>query len=306
MELRQLKGFIAVATFGNFSEAARRLHLTQPALSRQVKGLETEFEVPLLKRKVNRVELTDEGKIFFEEAQDIIRDLNEVVQRIRARIRTKPLKVGYTAPLAYGLLPVALSRFLEEPGAIHPELLDMPPQNIAAMARSGELDVAILPRDLDREVPSFQWTPWRQIIPWAIMSKKHFLAKQKAISPSELHNLPLHALARSEFPDYGPRLRGMFRPHRVRLNFKHQSAKSVAAIFACLEADTGLAVLAEGAVHILPNTLVARPIRPGIGTIPIMVGTVASNANPWATRLVKHLLKAATEKSEKRNGSTRS
>ncbi len=301
MELRQLKGFIAVATYGNFSEAGRHLHLTQPALSRQVKGLETEMDVPLLARKVNNVELTAEGKIFFEEAQEIVRDLAEVVQRARTRTRCKPLKIGYTQALAYGFLPLALSRFMSEPRAVSPELLDLSPERVAAKACSGELDIAIIPRDLETTVSSFQWTEWRHVTPVAIMSRKHMFAKAKSVSPSQLKDVPLYAFSQEDYPDYVPRLRGMFRRHHIRLRFKDQSARSIAAMFSVLEAEIGLAVLAEGAAQMLPNTLVAKPLVPGIGTISISVGTPLVNPMPSAGRLVQHLIEVSSENA-KRNG----
>ena len=73
MELRHLRYFAAVAAHGSFSRAAGTLHLTQPALSRQVKDLEDELGVPLLVRGTNAVSLTDAGELFYEEARDLLR-----------------------------------------------------------------------------------------------------------------------------------------------------------------------------------------------------------------------------------------
>ena len=228
MELRQLKGFIAVATYKNFSEAGRHLHLTQPALSRQVKGLESELNVRLLNRKANSLELTSEGQILFDEAQEIVRDLDEVIQRLAVRTNSKPLKVGYTQALAYALLPQALSRFMSERGVIAPELLDVSPARVTELALAGQLDIAIVPREVEARVPSFHWTAWRQVSPVAVLSRRHPLAKAKSISPAQLKGVPLHAFSQTEYPDYVPRLRGMFRKHRVNLQFKSQSAQSSA------------------------------------------------------------------------------
>ena len=71
MELRHLRYFVAVAAHGSFNRAAQGLHLTQPALSRQVKDLEEELQVPLLVRGKNLVTLTESGKLFYEEAREV-------------------------------------------------------------------------------------------------------------------------------------------------------------------------------------------------------------------------------------------
>src|SRR5258708_537502 len=70
MELRHLRYFAAVAALGSFSRAANQLHLTQPALSRQVKGLEDEIGVALIVRGQNTISLTSAGEAFYEEAKE--------------------------------------------------------------------------------------------------------------------------------------------------------------------------------------------------------------------------------------------
>src|SRR5258706_1626974 len=81
MELRHLRYFVAVAAHGSFNRAAEILHLTQPALSRQVKDLEEELDVPLLVRGQNTAKLTEAGELFYEEAREVIARADEAVQQ---------------------------------------------------------------------------------------------------------------------------------------------------------------------------------------------------------------------------------
>jgi len=84
MELRHLRYFVAVAEALNFTKAATRLRLAQPALSRQVSDLEDELGVDLLKRTSHGVLLTAEGKLFLEEARAILKRADESVTKVRA------------------------------------------------------------------------------------------------------------------------------------------------------------------------------------------------------------------------------
>ncbi|MBW4616394.1 MAG: LysR family transcriptional regulator [Desmonostoc vinosum HA7617-LM4] len=72
MEFRQLQYFLTVAEELNFSQAARRLNMAQPPLTRQIRQLEQELGVQLFKRNSRRVELTAVGSVFVEEARRIL------------------------------------------------------------------------------------------------------------------------------------------------------------------------------------------------------------------------------------------
>lgn len=83
MELRQLRHFVAIAEEMNFSGAARRVHLTQPALTRSLKALEEQLETRLLDRGPRGASLTREGELFLEYARMILQDCNRAEREIR-------------------------------------------------------------------------------------------------------------------------------------------------------------------------------------------------------------------------------
>ena len=84
MELRHLRYFIAVALEENVSKAALKLHVSQPALSRQVRDLEEEMGITLLERGAKSIKLTEAGRVFLDEASDVLERLELAIQRARA------------------------------------------------------------------------------------------------------------------------------------------------------------------------------------------------------------------------------
>jgi DNA-binding transcriptional LysR family regulator len=289
MELRQLRHFAAVALYGNFSRAAKQLNLTQPALSRQVKNLEDELGVVLLKRRENGVCLTHAGKMFLEEAREILARADQAVRRIHKKSCEKPLRIGYLPAFVAGIMPRALARFKTTVVAPAPELFDLTSQEIVARANTAELDIAILPEELEGNVSHFQWTTFRQLSPVLVMPKQHPLAKIRKISPKTLEDYPVHGLSHLTFPEYAPRLRAMLRPFGVKPVFEDQTADGAQALFHALEAHTGLAVLVEGIANALPGSLTVRPFSPPLPPLTVGVGLAQSPRNEQAEAFIKIL-----------------
>src|SRR5919206_1822130 len=101
MELRHLRSFVAVAEELSFHRAARRVHLSQPSLSRQLAALEAELETRLLERDRRRVELTAAGQLLLGEARAILARTERAAQLVRqAQPLEAVLRVGFT-PLAH-------------------------------------------------------------------------------------------------------------------------------------------------------------------------------------------------------------
>src|SRR6201995_4976615 len=102
MELRHLRYLIAVAETGSLTEAAeRRLHTSQPSLSRQIRDLEDQLCVDLLSRSVRGVELADTRKVFLDHARLALMQVDATVEAARraARPTRKTFDIGFQTGL---------------------------------------------------------------------------------------------------------------------------------------------------------------------------------------------------------------
>src|SRR6185436_13535329 len=97
MELRHLRYFVGVAEAENISRAALRLHVSQPALSRQIRDLEEELGFALLERSAKSVRLTEAGRVFLAEARAVLQRAEDAVKAARAMAEggRGELQVGY-------------------------------------------------------------------------------------------------------------------------------------------------------------------------------------------------------------------
>nr|AGM34767.1 FldR1 [Paraburkholderia fungorum] len=114
MEFRQLKYFIAVAEAGNMAAAAKRLHVSQPPITRQMQALEADLGVVLLERSHRGIELTAAGHAFLEDARRILELAGRSGDRSRAAARgdVGELSVAYFGTPIYRSLPLLLRAFL--------------------------------------------------------------------------------------------------------------------------------------------------------------------------------------------------
>lgn len=143
MELRHLRYFAALGEEGSFARAARRLSITQPALSRQIMDLERELGFPLLVRLPRGVRLSEAGSTFHADASRILDEVAHMVERAKAvdRGEVGVLTIGFNESASVGGV---MTRSLNEFRAARPDVaLDLRPmtsvEQIAAVLRD-ELD----------------------------------------------------------------------------------------------------------------------------------------------------------------------
>lgn len=282
MELRHLRYFAAVAAHGSFSRAANNLNLTQPALSRQVKDLEEELDVPLFVRGKNTVTLTEAGELFYEEARDLLARADQAIQRVRGESRSEILRVGYAPSLTTGIMPGALEKFQGATPRVRIELADISTRGMVELAKAGQLDLVIAPAGFESAVPEFQWSELRRMALVLVMPARHPLAKFKTIAPERLRDLPLVGLGRANFPEYAPRMRAILKPFGITPRLTTLVNDGVSALFVAVEANNAATLLADGVACVMPRSLVTRPFSPALPPVVVTMGLPAVRPNPHA------------------------
>lgn len=116
MELRHLRYFLAVADELHFGRAARKLHIAQPPLSRQIRDLEEELQVSLFRRAHKRVELTEPGRIFQEKARLILQQTEQarMLMSSASRGAAGQISIGFVTSAVYSVIPDILRRYRKQ------------------------------------------------------------------------------------------------------------------------------------------------------------------------------------------------
>jgi DNA-binding transcriptional LysR family regulator len=143
--LRQIQAFLAVADFGNFTRAAARLNMAQPALSLTIRELEAELGIRLFDRTTRRVELTMAGTDFSHSARKLMNDLDLAMRNARDLTERKRgrLVVGAPPLLAAMILPGAIADYKRMFPGIDVRLIDTQTDRIVDKVRSGEADCGV-------------------------------------------------------------------------------------------------------------------------------------------------------------------
>src|ERR1700678_3906587 len=154
MELRHLRYFVAVAEEGSLTVAAeRRLHTTQPSLSRQIRDLEDEVGIPLLTRSARGVELTAAGRVLLDQARLILSHAEAAVEA--ARRAGQPAKPTFSMGFLTGqevdwLPPTSILR--DELPNIEVRIVSKHSPLLGEDLQRGKLDVAFLRREEQPDV----------------------------------------------------------------------------------------------------------------------------------------------------------
>ena len=149
MTLRQISYLLAVAETGSFTAAARRMHVSQPSLSQQIRSLEAELGGPLLERPPKPVKLTTAGRAFLTEARACVTAANRAAESARSamKLQVGELRVSTVLSLATSQLPSVIRRWQVSHPAIAVHLHEHTHRDLASESvLEGESDLAIAPR----------------------------------------------------------------------------------------------------------------------------------------------------------------
>ena len=204
MELRHLRYFVAVADELNFTRAAKKLHLAQPSLTRQIHNLEGELGVRLLDRSKNQVSLTEEGRRFLVDARRLVALSLESVRAVQrfSRGESGQLNLGYLFRFNFDLLPTTLATFYQACPDIAVNLFDMSPaeQLRALEARKIDLGFVGLRPAAGANLSALSWECVAHHKVVVVLPVHHPLAKRAKIKLSELKSLFFVAMSEQTHP----------------------------------------------------------------------------------------------------------
>lgn len=146
MDVRQLRFFMEIARTGNFTRAAERLRIAQPAVSVAIKRLEDELELILFNRRDKRVTLTAEGEIFLEHARGILEGLKaaELEMGDLRGLNKGEVRIGIPPMLSAYFFPAILRDFKKRYPNLNLSVYGDGAWRIQQMISQGELDMGVI------------------------------------------------------------------------------------------------------------------------------------------------------------------
>jgi DNA-binding transcriptional LysR family regulator len=269
--LRDLRYFVAVAEELHFGRAAERLHLSQPALSKQIRGLEATLRAQLFRRDRRQVELTAAGAALYAVAGDLLRDWDEGVAVVAdaAASESRVLRVGTLTSIGRALYPAILEHFAKRQPGWQVELRSFGWGDATAGLRDQATDAAFvwLPVD-DPLIESEVLAVERRFV---ALSVAHLLAGRSSVGFGEIADEPITAL---------PASAGSAREFWLAAESRGGLAPRVAAevssadeVFEIVSSGAAITLLAEGNAAIYA--------RPGIACVPVSDLAPARFAIAW-------------------------
>lgn len=183
MEIRQLRAFVAIAESGTFTAGAQRVHVTQAAISMQIRQLETEIGAKVFVRAPRHVILTEAGEHLLRRARQMLREHDAAIDEIAelAGAERGRLRIGSASAMVLtDQLPIILTELRKQHPRAEISVNSGTSEALVDQILAGELDIAFVSLPVDARGIKTDRLSEDQLV--AIASPRHKLAKQKTIS----------------------------------------------------------------------------------------------------------------------------
>lgn len=146
VDVRDLRALIGIAEAGSLSAAAKKLHLTQPALSSTLRRLEGELSLKLVQRHSRGVSLTEEGRMVVERAYGVVREMTEISAAAQnfSQEASGTVRIGLPTTVAGGLLPELMPQIRDRYPKIKVYALEAMTGVLNEQVQMGHLDLAVI------------------------------------------------------------------------------------------------------------------------------------------------------------------
>jgi DNA-binding transcriptional LysR family regulator len=288
VELQQLRTFVAVAEDLHMGRAARRLHLAQPTLSRQIAALERELGVELFSRARRRFQLTSAGAAFLTEAREILErtDHARLHAQRAARGEIGVVRLGFVQSATYEALPLLARRFRAECPDVRLDARPMTTLEQLAALTSDQLDAGLLrPQQPADNVGGLQFRVLSRDSMVVALPAGHRLSRRRKLALTQLSGEPF-ILHGKEVGSTGYDLilercaQAGFVPDVIH------HTHNTATIVALVSAGLGVSILISPPPPIDPALVVYRPLTGDLPTWDLALAWSPSNPSAALARLL--------------------
>lgn len=287
MELRHLRYFIAVAENQSFRVAAERIHVTQPAITRQVQDLEAEVGVALFQRTTVGVVLTPAGELFLEEARAALAILSAATrsaQRVAAGLEGN-LRIGFVENTSWeGLVPDAFAKFQEQAPEIQLALLPRNSPEQVKWLLSDRIDGGFI-YTFEEVPPEVAVIPLMQMGVLLAVPRQWEWKADRAVPATALNGKPIIGFPRNTYPAYYDYLIDSCHKAGLTLDIV-QEVTTEAAILSLVSAGIGAAIVNSGNLSRPPARVQFLKLADIEISIPLAFAYSRSNVNPALARFI--------------------
>lgn len=286
MDLRHLRSFVAVARERSFSRAAEILNIAQPPLSRQIQQLEGEFGVRLFDRSTRPTQLTEQGRLFLEQAVQVLERVDEM-QSLMRRMRDAERNIfgiGFVASTLYGYLPEVIRSFRAERPDVDLTLLELFSLEQIAALKDRRIDVAFGRIPIDDPAITRQLLRNERMIV-ALPSEHPLTERPGPLRVSDLAPFELILYPKSPRPSYADQVLSVFRERDVRPASLHE-VRELQTALGLVAAGVGLCLVPAAVERLRRDNVVYRTLDEVGAVSPIYMQSRRGGATPEVARLL--------------------
>lgn len=264
MEIRELRAFVAVAEDGGLSAAARRLNLSQSALSQTVQSLERQLGVKLLQRDHTGARPTDAGKVLLREARSLIDQHDRAVSLVAAQATMADLlRIGVPLEFPPDVLPRALAELAARFPDTRVEVRHSASAAQLAALRTGDLDLALI-RDRPAD-PSLDTVLVVEEAMGVILAdvRATDVREPRGVQLPRLAGLTWMGFSRTESPAWYDQVAATMRVHGIEISNQPAGDPPITA-------EVKLAAVGSGRTFALAPPTWAQPLPEGISWYPLI------------------------------------
>src|SRR5882672_7702660 len=297
MELRHLRYFVAVAEAGSLTVAARKLHTSQPSLSRQIRDLEDEVGTQLLTRSARGIDLTPAGRAFLDHARSVLSQVeaaSEAARRVAGP--AKPcFAMGFLTGHELTWMPEALRNLRHELPNIDVMISSQYSPLLADGLLKGKIDAAFLRREQGVPDLAFRLLVKEPLV--VILPGNHRLAALKAISPKDLVGEPF-VIVSNTAPVLRAVIDNYLKRSGINITPAHE-ADHVTMGISLIMSTRGVGLLPAYAQNFLPASVTSRPLKGDVPTVDLVLGYRKSNQSSILKLLLSRLDELVARASKK-------